>query len=412
MNLFKNLKFNIDKNQTKIYLFIFILGFISRSVIAYFYGDRLLENEWSILVSNLYNNGVLSMLNFDGLLVPNLWMPPVYAYFIYIHSLIVGFEENFVNLVILSQIILSSLTVLIFYRILLKFYSIKVSLCGAIIFCLFPLIVYSASQISSATIYLFLLLSFIYLILNLAEQNFKIKFKNIILIGILAGILILTRRDFILIYFLTLLYSFIFFKISLKKIFYIVIITVITISPYITRNYIAFDKFIIHSGFGYNLWKAYSVNAKVEGYYIESDELKEKVSSVKKDIHYRINEDKIYLNEAKYFILQNPKKTLDLFIKRFFSFFFIDLNSSQKNYYNLFHILPNLLIALLSFFGLILWNKKNVKLNYLILTMAALLIVYSLFALLPRYKIYILPFQIILTLNFLNFLIKKLSKKN
>ena len=177
MNLFKNLKFNIDKNQTKIYLFIFILGFISRSVIAYFYGDRLLENEWSILVSNLYNNGVLSMLNFDGLLVPNLWMPPVYAYFIYIHSLIVGFEENFVNLVILSQIILSSLTVLIFYRILLKFYSIKVSLCGAIIFCLFPLIVYSASQISSATIYLFLLLSFIYLILNLAEQNFKLNLK-------------------------------------------------------------------------------------------------------------------------------------------------------------------------------------------------------------------------------------------
>ena len=188
--------------------------------------------------------------------------------------------------------------------------------------------------------------------------------------------------------------------------------SLISISPYLTRNYIAFDKMIIHSGLGYNLWKAYNPNAKVEGYYEESKELKLKINNVKKDIYYRINEDKVYLNEAKTYFYDNPEKYIKLFFKRLFSFFFIDLNSSQANYYNLFHILPNLSLSIFSLLGLIVCYKKNFRYNYLILTMFIILFVYSLFALLPRYKLYVLPFQIILSLSFLDFLIKKLSKNN
>jgi len=194
------------------------------------------------------------------------------------------------------------------------------------------------------------------------------------------------------------------------KIFLIFFISILTVSPYLVRNYIAFDKIIVHSGFGYNVWKAYNPNAKVEGYYEESDKLKLKISNVKKDIYYRINEDKIYLEEAKTYIANNPEKNFKLFFKRLFSFYFLDLNSSQANYYNIFHIYPNLFLSILSCFGLIVCYKKNFKYNYLILTMFAFLFVYSLFALLPRYKLYILPFQIILSLSFVEFIIKKLGK--
>tara|TARA_B100001057_G_scaffold390723_1_gene398741 strand:- start:265 stop:834 length:570 start_codon:yes stop_codon:yes gene_type:complete len=188
-------------------------------------------------------------------------------------------------------------------------------------------------------------------------------------------------------------------------------VTSITISPYILRNYVSFDKFIVHSGLGYNLWKAYNSNAKVDGYHIESDKLKSKINLVPKDIYYRINEDKIYLEEAKNFIKDNPNKTIELFFHRLFSLLFIDLQSSQQNYYNIFHILPNTLISFFSIIGLILYNKKNSKFNYLVLTMMIILLVYSLFALMPRYKIYILPFQILLSISFFDYLIKKLSKK-
>ena len=276
----------------------------------------------------------------------------------------------------------------------------------------FPLIVYSSSQISSATLYLFLLLSFFLLILNLDIKRNSQKFWNFALIGFLSGVLILTRRDFILIYLFSLFYSFFYFKTKLKQILIIVLVTSITISPYITRNYIAFEKLIVHSGLGYNLWKAYNVNAEVEGFYNQSSVLKEEIKKVKKDIYYRINEDKIYFDFAKKYIIENPFETLKLFLKRLFSFFFIDLDSSQKNYYNIFHILPNASIAAIALLGLIVCKKKDIKFNYLLCTFIAILLIYSLFALLPRYKLYILPFQIILSLKFLEFIIYKLRKNN
>ncbi len=410
MNLSINLINDFLKDNKKLYTLLFLFSAISRIIISYYYGDRDLENEWAILVGNLYNNNVLSMLRFGDLFVPNLWMPPIYAYFIYLHVLLFGMSESLPILVISSQIIISSLTTIVFYKIIINFFTNKMSLYGSLLFSIFPLIVYSASQISSATIYLFLLLFFIFQILNLVKEQPNHSIWNYITIGLIAGILILTRRDFILIYFFSIIYSFIFFKISLKKILLILLVTSITISPYLIRNYNSFDKIIIHSGLGYNLWKAYNTHAKVEGFYEKSDELKSKINLVKKDINYRINEDKIYLDEAKQFIMDNPKESFALFLKRLFSIFFIDLNSSQKNYYNFFHIIPNLIVALLSFIGLIIYDKKNLRLNYLILTMIIILMVYALFALLPRYKIYVLPFQILLSLKSIEFFIKKLSK--
>ena len=201
MNLFININEDFLKNKKRFYIFLFSISFISRVLVFFYFGDRNLENEWAILVSNLYNNNVLSMLKFGDLFVPNLWMPPVYAYFIYIHALIFGMGENLAAYVIASQILVSSLTTIIFFKIISQFCSDKISLGGAIIFSIFPLIIYSASQISSVTVYLFLLLFFILLILNLINQNSKNYWKYLT-IGFVAGILILTRRDFILIYLL------------------------------------------------------------------------------------------------------------------------------------------------------------------------------------------------------------------
>ena len=336
-------------------------------------------------------------------------MPPIYGYFVYVHALIFGLNENLAAYVICTQIIISSITPIIFYKIISKFFSQNLSLIGGFIFSLFPLIVYSSSQISSVSLYQFLFLAFIYLFLNLT--NLK-SYKNFILIGFLAGILILTRRDFVLIYIFSLFYLFLFLKINLKKIIYIVLVTVITISPYLIRNYIAFDKIIIQAGLGYNVWKAYNPNAKVEGYITESKDLEVQLNKVERDINYRINEDKIYLDQGKNYIAANPKKYLKLFFKRVFSFYFYDNNSSQKNYYNNFHIIPIIFISIFSLAGIIICNKKSIKYNYLILIMLILLFIYSSFALLPRYKIYILPFQILLSLSFIEFLLNKFIKKN
>jgi 4-amino-4-deoxy-L-arabinose transferase-like glycosyltransferase len=408
------------KNKIIIFSTIFVISLICRSIVAYLYGDKFLTNEWLILVENLYHHKSLSLIKFNDMFLPNLWMPPIYAYYIYIHTFFFGIGEGLVKSVIISQIFLSSITSVFFFKILKNIFSDKISLLGAVSFSIFPLIVYSASQISSITVYLFL---FVFFFLTITNILLKKKFSKYFF-GLVSGLLILTSRDFTLIYIFTLSYIFYFKFIKFKNFLIVLTVTLLTLSPYLIRNYIAFDRFIIHSGLGYNLWKAYNPETRVEGYQNsnpkadstryndESSELKLKLKKVKRNKFFRINEDKVYFNQALDYLLNEPSMYINLYFKRLLSFYFIDLNSSQKNYYNFLHIFPNLLISFFSIFGIIVYKKNNYINNYIFLIMLMMVLVYASFAIMPRYKLYILPMQLILSLYFIEYFFKNLFKKN
>ena len=66
----------------------------------------------------------------------------------------------------------------------------------------------------------------------------------------------------------------------IKKILIIVFITMITISPYLVRNYLVFEKIIIHSSFGFNLWKGNNQNSKIEGSFIIPKTLQDKIDKI------------------------------------------------------------------------------------------------------------------------------------
>ena len=74
MNLSINLINDFLKDNKKLYTLLFLFSAISRIIISYYYGDRDLENEWAILVDNLYNNNVLSMLRFGDFFVTNFYI--------------------------------------------------------------------------------------------------------------------------------------------------------------------------------------------------------------------------------------------------------------------------------------------------------------------------------------------------
>ena len=75
--------------------FIF-LSIIVRIIAAYFFADTRLDNEWGTLVHNLEFSGILGMnvviddftalhkfANPGDTVLPSIFMPPLYAYFIY-----------------------------------------------------------------------------------------------------------------------------------------------------------------------------------------------------------------------------------------------------------------------------------------------------------------------------------------
>ena len=396
------------RQETLLLILLVLFSLLIRVPVILITGDTTIENEWDPLLYNLINHKLLSLQEFDNFLLPNLLMPPLYAYYLYAFSFFNLEVQDFILLILFSQIVLASISVGVFYKINKLFFSQRISFYSSLLFSLFPIYLYSCGQISSASLTVFLAIFFYYYFFKITNSN---KFIYIFMFAFIGGLLILVRREFTIIILLSSFYLFYFFKISLKKIFLIFLISLITISPYLVRNYLIFEKIIIHSGFGYNLWKANNPNSKVEGYQVIENDLQSKIDEIPKDKFYRINEDKLFIETAVKNIKEDPKRYLILYFKKTASYFFIDLESTQPNYYNPLHYLPILLLGITSLIGILLSDKKSHRLNYLILILLFYIFVFSLFAVLPRYKLYIIPLQIILSNIFIEYVVKKIKVK-
>ena len=131
----------------------------------------------------------------------------------------------------------------------------------------------------------------------------------------------------------------------------------------------------------------------------------------RKNKKYEIYRDKIFKQEEN--IIQEKQKYLALYLKKIFSYFFLDLKSSIENYYNIFHIAPIFLFSICSIPGAFIGLKKinNSKIIYLFLLTCFLTAFISIFFILPRYKISIISFQILFSLFFFKYLFEKKEKK-
>ena len=217
------LKKEIDFFENKeIYLltFLVLFSFFIRIPVVYVLGDTSLEHEWIVLVNNLINHGKLAFSYHDAhlskYLFPNLYMPPLYAYYLYLF-LILNFQDQVnIQIVLFSQILLASISVIIFYKLNKIFFSKRLSFYSSVFFSAFPLHLYACSQISSITLQTFLTISFFYLFFRfIKEKNFSLVF----LISLTSGLLILLRQEFVAVLILSLAYAYTFYKINIKKIF-------------------------------------------------------------------------------------------------------------------------------------------------------------------------------------------------
>ena len=393
---FKNYHYLKNKEIYVIILLILFSIFI-RVPVIFLYGDIVLENEWLILVNNLTNHGILAFdyhdQNLAKYLFPNLYMPPLYAYYTYFFSTFGLASPNYILIILFSQVLLASISVAIFYKISEIFFSKKISLSISLLYSLFPLHVYACSQISSISLQTFLTVLFIYLFFQFIEKKSSLLIFAVSFIG---GLIILLRQEFVAVLVLSLIYAFIFYKVRLKEIFLILLISLITISPYLIRNIIVFETVTITKTTGYNLWKGSHPNAeRLEGSEIINDSLQKQIDKIPKDKFYGLNFDNLFLNEAIKNIKGDPTRYLTLFIKKAFSFLFIDINSPNPNYYNPLHYIPVLLFGIIALIGIGLSDKKSHKLNYLVLLFFFYVFIFSTVSILPRYKLIILPLQII-----------------
>ena len=371
----------INKYLYNIYTAISI-SIILRLALINTYGDTLLENEWGNLFYNLKNNGVLAYREFDGRLIPSVYMPPLYVYFIYLIDFFLPSESYLVITILITQILITSLSILIFFKINLLLFSKKISIFSSYLFVFFPLHVYSSLQISSITLQIFLNLIFLHLILKILNEN-----KNSIIfliLGLTSGLTVLLRGEFILILFLTIIFLIIKNKINFKNLTLTILMTILISSPYLIRNYIVFEKITITKSFGYNLWKGNNIDSTVEGSETASafkaGSIKNKIDNLDKDVLYDFNYDKIFLEQSKNFIYNDPILFFIRYIKKFLTFTFFNLSSNYKDYNHPLNIYPvfifEYIICIRYYFS---HSKKSLGYKYLILNLFFTIAIFSFF---------------------------------
>ena len=204
--------YQILKNkETYLLIFLFLFSLLIRIPVIFIFGDTDLENEWQIIVNNLTNYGKLSITNFGDFFVPNLFVPPLYVFYLYFFKVFNFSNELYIQVVLFSQTILSSFSVVIFYIINRSFFSNKISILGTLIFSLFPLHVYACTQVSSVILQVFLITVFLYFFFKKLKKN---NFFNICFLSLSSGLLILLRGEFIALFVLSILYLVLFLKFS------------------------------------------------------------------------------------------------------------------------------------------------------------------------------------------------------
>jgi hypothetical protein len=248
-----------------------------------------------------------------------------------------------------------------------------------------------------------------------------------LLFSLICSSCLLLRGEFVVIFILTLIFFLFLCKNKIKFSILLLLSTLLIISPYLLRNYNNTGKLHIINVSGYALWKGNNQLSKVEGFgepldpavrykwpeIEEFNSLYKKLDRIEQNNKYEINRDKIFFNEATQNIIQEKKKYLILYLKKFVSYLFLDLNSSNKNYFNYTHTIPVLIFSVLSFPGMILAVKKSINREkiYLILMVFLISALLSLFFILPRYKITIIGFQIIFSLYFIEYVFNKFKRK-
>tara|TARA_Y100000590_G_scaffold375268_1_gene440105 strand:+ start:194 stop:1426 length:1233 start_codon:yes stop_codon:yes gene_type:complete len=402
------------KFKFSILFFLITISFVARLIAVLIYGDTIIDNEWGILLNNLYNHKTYAFYEFENKLIPSSYMPPLYP-FILLFLKVVSFDKiNILALIFSLQILLSLISIYIFYKINQQFFSVKTSMINSFIFALFPLNIYTVSQTSSITLQIFLSLLFLRYFFLTANNCSN---KNIIIFSIICGLSLLTRGEFILILISALIYKLVSKKINILNLIKILLISLIIVSPYLIRNYINFEKIHIANVTGYALWKGNNPTLKVEGYenFKDYEEIKSKIENIPYNNFYETKRDNIFLEAAIKNIKSDPGVYLLFYIKKIFSFYFFDTNSTYDNYYHLMHIVPVALISFLSIPGFIIFlRSKDFNRRYLMIYFIIYILVFSLFFILPRYKLAILPIQIILSTFSIEYFLKKnkfLNKK-
>ena len=400
---------------------IFCIAFSLRIFAAIFFGDKILDHEFDVLARNFVNgfgysywslleNGELTNKYAPEALLhlPSAYMPILYPLLVTLFVYVFGYNSTSVFLLLAFQSFLGAINCLMIGKIFEEKFN-KKSFSLIYLTAFFPLHIFMSTQISASTVYVFLISCVLLFYHRLLKFH---DIKHSIFLGISLGLLTLSRADAILIIpAIIILLTFFHRNISSKYTLVFALSSLLIIAPLSVRNYNTFGFFypLTISG-GLNLWLGNNDDATgsrmnyVVPYKPIPKTIQDQIQSLKVDENYEVALDNIYKEEAKQFIINNPLKSIKLSIKKII-FFWVHIYDERVKYPLMNNILywgPWIILLPFFMFGLrdIIKDFKSHDLEiFLILYFT---FIYSVFFVLPRYRLIVLPIYLILSMKFFN----------
>jgi len=381
----------LNSNEKKIILLIFLAALVLRLIPVIPFASASSElladaGEYDKLAMNLISGR--GFVNSDTGLATSTRVPiyPMFLAFIYFL-----FGHSYFAVRVIQCILSASVCVIIFYIGKIAF-DRKVGLLSAIILaCYQPYILYSyyggSAFLLSENLFIFLLSIF----LLFAMKNYFVMpgIKNSLILGALMGLLMLTRPIFapfpIFLFFL-LWYKNTFFQ-AAKRMLFVLAFLILTLSPWIVRNYFVHNAFIPFSTQGgFSLYTANNPLASGGG-LTNLNDLHTEEELAKFNRMPEVQRDKIYRSYAKEFLFKNYRKIPKLFLKKLLAMwdpFDTNYGLEVERKYNIWYSI----IFIFALFGIVKTLKSKMSINSLSLVILFPYFSFSalIFAGEPRYR--------------------------
>jgi 4-amino-4-deoxy-L-arabinose transferase-like glycosyltransferase len=407
-----------------------VYALIVRLVAVMLFGDAALEYEFAILVPHLLeghgytyyvltDNGEITSeyLENPQRFLPSAYMPPVYPFFLTGLGYIFGIDKYGVLIIEIIQAFLGVGVCILTYHIAHIKFDKNIALLVGYITASYPMLVFMPSQISAVNVYLFLNCFLLWQLFKLEEKE---QFSMIaITAGFTTGLLILARGDFLL--YFPLIAIWMLWRLPKARIittFMYVLACLIIISAWSVRNYYNFGQItpLTISG-GINLWQGQNENATgTRSQYTVppvqiSPEMALQIEQLKPSHDYEIQLDKIYMDEAKKFIVNNPEQVISLAAKKFIFYwgYYWGIDFVYPGAKSPLYWLPWFLMLPFFVVGLILSFQKFKQYILFYLYFGLSTGIAITFFVLPRYRIFILPLVIIFAISGMVYVVKRIT---
>ena len=413
----QDLKRNMTgKLVTNEYLFLLIL-FLLASFLRIVYAFYLKENipvadaaEFDLLGLNVLKYGEYAFQ--PG--IPTAQRTPIYPlflsgiYFLFGHSYLA---------VRIMQSIIGSLTCIVIYLIGKKTVNKNVGFIAATISIFYPFFIYYTGYLLVETLFTFLLAVAVYWLITSIE---KPDWKNLTLSGVFMGLAALCKPTafafipFSVLGFLVILGI---RKVSTyRNIGIFLLFFTITLSPWVIRNHIVFQRIIpATTQLGFALLDGSLLFDAEHQWRIEQEEQKNPILLKGKELN-EIEQNDYFTKEALKFIRNNPKYMMKLALRKFLKFWRLYPHTESIYTYKysktllvLVSLLSYGLLLLFSIVGIIFSIRKWRQFAFFYGLIVSFTIIHLLFWSQIRYRLPIMPYMIVFAAFGLNFIIERMK---